>query len=230
MITRRFNLQSLADLFKSFSLALPLFLLTVTASAQTNSSATAVPGPIESPKHEWAFGASIYGYLVPHERDYVNPNLTADHGLLHLEGRYNYEAIDSGSIWAGCNLSVGHEWVFDATPMLGGIFGSVSGVAPGSNLSLSFKGFTLSSQNEYFFDSAGSSGNFFYTWSELTYSPCTWFRAGFAAQRTKAYQTKLDVQRGLMAGITYKKLDFATYVFNFGWTEPTVVLAMSVTY
>ena len=35
-----------------------------------------------------------------------------------------------------------------------------------------------------------------------------------------------DVQRGFFAGFSYKRLDFTTYVFNAGWTDPTVVLAM----
>jgi hypothetical protein len=209
------------------------WVMAAAAKAQTTSTPTtnAPTAPaIEETKHDWSFSAVFNGYLVPHSRDYFNPNLAADYKWLHLEGRYNNEALDSGSLWFGYNFSFGNELVFDATPMVGGVFGSLRGVAPGSNLSLHWKGFVLSSQNEYVFDSEGSSGDFFYSWSEFTYSPCAWFRAGLAAQRTRAYQTKLDVQRGLMAGFTYKKLDFATYVFNFGWTDPTVVLAMSVTY
>jgi hypothetical protein len=48
------------------------------------------------------------------------------------------------------------------------------------------------------------------------------------AQRTKAYHTSLDTQRGFLVGISHKKLDFTTYVFNAGWTTPTVVLEAAV--
>lgn len=174
----------------------------------------------------WAFNASAYGYIVPHSRDYINPNFTADHGWLHLEARYNYEALETGSLWVGYNFSVGNELVFDFAPMVGGVFGDLTGVAPGYNLALSYKRFTLSSQSEYVFDTRDSSGNFFYTWSELTYSPWDWLRAGLAIQRTKAYKTELDIQRGFMVGVSYRKIDFTTFVFNLGWTDPTVVLAV----
>jgi hypothetical protein len=74
------------------------------------------------------------------------------------------------------------------------------------------------------------SGSFFYTWSELSYSLLDWFRAGIVVQRTKAYETDLDIQRGVLAGVSYKKFDFTTYVLNFGWTDPTVVVAVGVNF
>jgi hypothetical protein len=49
-------------------------------------------------------------------------------------------------------------------------------------------------------------------------------------QRTKAYQTPFDIQRGLMAGFTYKKVDFVTYVFNLEKREKRVVGAIVVNF
>jgi hypothetical protein len=181
---------------------------------------------VEDSTKQWAFTALAYGYIVPESRDYVNLNFTADRAWLHLEARYNYEALETGSLWVGYTFSTGEKLVFEATPMLGGVFGNLTGVAPGWNLLLSYKGFALSSQSEYVFDATDSSENFFYTWSELTYSPWDWLRAGLVTQRTKAYKSSLDIQRGFLVGVTYKRLDFTTYVFNLGWTDPTVVLAM----
>jgi len=48
------------------------------------------------------------------------------------------------------------------------------------------------------------------------------------AQRTRAYQTDLDIQRGFLVGFSRKNLAFTTYVFNVGWTDPTVVLSIGV--
>jgi hypothetical protein len=182
--------------------------------------------PVEAPPNQWSFSASVYGYLVPESRDYVNPNLTADRGWVHLEARYNYEALETGSLWVGYNFSVGEKLLFEFTPMLGGVFGDLTGVAPGYNLSLSYKRFNLSSQGEYVFETGNSSGNFFYTWSELAYSPLDWLRAGLAIQRTKAYKSDFDIQRGFLVGVSYKRVEVTAYVFNLGWTDPTVVLAM----
>ena len=69
--------------------------------------------------------------------------------------------------------------------------------------------------------------SFFYTWDELIYSPTDWFHAGLVSQRTRAYHTDLDVQRGFSAGIAHKRMDFTTYLLNAGWSSPTVVLALS---
>ena len=65
--------------------------------------------------------------------------MTGDHGALHLEGRYNYEAIDAGSVWVGWNLDFGSPLAFDVTPMIGGVFGSLNGVAPGLELTVSYR-------------------------------------------------------------------------------------------
>ena len=111
--------------------------------------------------------------------------------------------------------------------MFGVVFGKTTGVAPGYNLALGYRKIELISQGEYVVDTGDTSNSFFYSWNELVYSPVDWFHAGLVSQRTRAYQTPLDVQRGFSAGFAYKKADFTTYVFNAGWTDPTVVLALT---
>jgi hypothetical protein len=179
----------------------------------------------ENVTDHWAFVASIYGYLAPESRDYVNPNFTADHGWAHLEARYNYEALETGSVLVGYNFSAGEKIHFEITPTLGGVFGDLTGIAPGYTLSLSYWHLNLWSQSEYFVDTGNTENSFFYTWSELTYSPWDWLRAGVVTQRTKAYKSDLDIQRGFLVGVSYRRVELTTYVFNLGWTDPTVVLA-----
>ena len=84
----------------------------------------------------WSFSASAYTYIVPDSREYVQPTFTADRGWLHLEARYNYEGLDSGSAWIGYNFSVGEKLSLAFTPMLGGVFGDTTGVAPGYKYTL----------------------------------------------------------------------------------------------
>jgi len=86
---------------------------------------------------------------VPDGRNYINPNLTADHGGLHLEARYNYEDLETGSLWVGYNFSAGQNVVLQATPMIGGVLGKTTGVAPGYEVSLSYVKLELSTQGEY---------------------------------------------------------------------------------
>ena len=211
------------------ALSAALVLLAANASGQTTPGTPTAPSP-DIATQAWSFNASAYTYLLPDDSNYVNPNFTADRGWLHLEARYNYEAQKAGSLWVGRNFSFGEKLVLAVTPMVGGVFGDLNGIAPGYNLSLSYWKVELSSQNEYVFDLEHRSGNFFYTWSELTYSPVEWFRTGLVVQRTKAYETELDIQRGLLAGFSYKNIDVTAHVFNFGWTDPTVVLSVGVNF
>jgi hypothetical protein len=170
----------------------------------------------------------VYSYLLPDEDNYGQPTLTADRGRLHLEARYNYEDLDTGSGWIGYNLSGGETVSWELTPMIGGVFGGTDGVAPGYKGSLSWWKLELYSEGEYVFDLGESSDSFFYNWSELTIAPVSWLRAGVVTQRTRVYETDRDIQRGLLLGLSYKALSVTTYVFNPDDSEPTVVLGAGV--
>jgi hypothetical protein len=209
-------------------LALLAFLAFLSAPMCAQGTGPAVPPQQDeqADSDTWEFAFAGYGYIVPDDHSYFSPTFRADKKWAHVEARYNYEDRQTGSLWLGYNLSFGERLVFEATPMVGGIFGNTTGVAPGYLFTLSYKKISLYSEGEFVFDTKNSASNFFYTWNELAYSPTDWLRFGLASQRTRAYQTPLDVQRGFFAGFTYKKLDFTTYVFNVGWTDPTVVLAM----
>src|SRR5437867_7926399 len=138
---------------------------------------------------KWEFSLSTFTYLAQHKRDYVNPNCTADRDWLHLEARYNYEALKTGSVWTGYDFSsfcVGKNLKVSVTPMLGGVFGDITGVAPGYSIEASYKIIKASTEGEYFFDAGTSSGDFFYSWSEfsapLPKADC--LRAGLVVERT----------------------------------------------
>ena len=213
---------------KKINLALFAFFALGSAIMWAQGTGTVVPvqRADETDGNTWSFAAAGYGYIVPDDQSYFSPTLRADRSWVHLEARYNYEDRDTGSLWLGYNISVGEKFVVDVTPMVGGVFGNTTGVAPGYLFTLTYKKISLYSEGEFVFDTKNSGGNFFYNWNELTYSPTEWIRFGLASQRTRAYQTPLDVERGFFAGFSYKRVDFTTYVFNAGWTSPTVVLAM----
>ncbi|HTY43317.1 MAG TPA: hypothetical protein VMH79_15715 [Thermoanaerobaculia bacterium] len=178
----------------------------------------------------WALNASLYGYFPPEDVHYAQPTVMADHGALHLEARYNYEALKSGSAWVGWNLSAGKELTLNATLLAGGVVGDLRGVAPGYELTLTWKAFQLYSEGEYVFDTSDSSGDFFYNWAQLGWSPWEWLSVGLASQRTRVYHTSLDVQRGVFVGFTWKSLSLNVFVFNPGWKTPTVVSSLAVSF
>jgi hypothetical protein len=196
--------------------------------AQADTSRPAAPTPPAA--NPWEFNLSVSGYEVPHGESYASPTFTADRDTLHLEARYNYEALRTASMWVGYNLSVGKKLVLEATPMIGGVFGNLNGIAPGLEVTVTYKKLQFYSANEYIFDTTTKAGNFFYTWTQLTYSPVHWFAAGYVVQRTRAFQTTLDIQRGLLVQFTRKKLTFSTQAFNMGETDPVLVFAMGYSF
>jgi hypothetical protein len=48
---------------------------------------------------------------------------------------------------------------------------------------------------------AAAADSFLYTWSELGLTPVDWCRFGLVVQRSKAYETEFDIQRGFFAGV-----------------------------
>ena len=60
----------------------------------------------------------------------------------------------------GYNFSVGKKVELDITPMIGGVFGRTTGIAPGCEASLTYKKVELSVTNEYVFDTRVSPGIF----------------------------------------------------------------------
>jgi hypothetical protein len=218
-------LGSTGRLLKLF-LVLTLCCLKLSAQTSTGKSTEAKP----SHATPWDFNLALSGYIVPQNQSYASPTLTADHATLHLEARYNYEAQRTGSLWAGYNFSAGKTLVLDATPIIGGVFGEVNGIAPGLEFTVTYKRVQLYSANEYIFDTNTKSGNFFYTWTQLTYSPLDWFAFGYVTQRTRAYNSSLNIQRGPMVEFTHKKITFTTQVFNIGQADPTYVLSLGYSF
>ncbi len=188
------------------------------------------PTPTDTNAEPWEYSLTVDGYIIAGEDGYASPTFTADHKWLHLEARYNYENIRTASLWAGYNFSWGKTWQFAVTPMIGGVFGLTNGIAPGCEASVEWKKLTLSIDNEYVFDTTTKSGNFYYTWPQFTYQALDWLKIGLVAERTRAFQTKLDVQRGFFVGFTRKKLEFTTYVFNPGFTDTSVVLEVGASF
>ncbi len=175
----------------------------------------------------WSYSASIYLYLVPHDDDYVQPTVSADRGWLHLEARYNYEDLDTGSLWLGYNLSLGEEATLDVTPKLGFVFGETTGIAPGFHAVLGWKRFVLYSDGEYVVDTDDRENSFFYSWSEATVSPVDRWRAGLVLQRTQVVETLREFQWGILVGVRIAHADIAGHVFDPDHSDPTWVISVS---
>jgi len=182
-----------------------------------------------SPTDEnWDIRASLATYVFTSEDNYVQPTITADHGRLHLESRYNYEEHHSLSALVGWNLEFGETVKLDLTPMIGGVFGRIDGVIPALAADLSWRRLEAYSEAEVVIDVHDASSSFFYSWSEFSIWPTERFRAGGVVQRTRVYQTPREVQRGLLAGAVMSKLEGTVYLFNPGSDDQFLVFSIGV--
>ena len=197
---------------------LVFYFLPCTMFAQQNAADS-------SQSKKWSFSAVGQYNLQPNAYTYIG---YADHKALHLEARYNYEALKTGSAFAGWRFETGKKFQFSATPMLGLAFGNTNGFVPALELAASLKIFDFYSESEYIIDFKSGENNFFYTSSELAVSPLHALRTGIAIQRTHLYQTKLDTQRGIFAEYSFWKLTAGMYYYNPFSSDNVVIASLSI--
>ena len=191
-----------------------------------NLSGQTIPPPAAS---DWSFSASAATYVLP-ESTYVQPSFNADRDWLHLEARYNYESLRTGSLWFGYNFDGGEKLQWEFTPIVGGVFGDTKGIAPGFKGSLAWWKLEFYTENEYVANVDSHSDSFFYDWSELSLYPVDPFRVGLVTQRTRAYDSDRDIQRGILVGGSYKWLNLTGYAFNPDDEKPSFVFSAEITF
>ena len=60
---------------------------------------------------------------------------------LHLEARYLNEEVETASVWLGYRISGGNEFEYLFTPMIGGAFGRINGLAAELDFTLNLNDF-----------------------------------------------------------------------------------------
>ncbi|MBX2964410.1 MAG: hypothetical protein KF687_18020 [Cyclobacteriaceae bacterium] len=128
------------------------------------------------------------------------------------------------------NFIGGNAVEYLITAMIGGVVGRSNGVAPGLLLNFKLNKAGLYSEVEYLLDVDSRANNFFYSWTDLTWSLNDRLWIGLSAQRTRLYETSHDVQRGLLIRGGLKKWQFTGYVYNLGFDDPFVILTLSVSF
>jgi hypothetical protein len=180
------------------------------------------------PGKPWEF--SLTGmYYVPRQDDNFGLLIgQARKDNLHLEARYNYEALDTGSLWAGRRFAGGESLAWEVTPMVGAVFGQLNGVAPGVEASLAWRKFDWYIEAEWVVDLSTKDDSFFYAWSELAYSPWQWLRFGVVTQRTQLYRSDRAIQNGPFVGFNLGKAVLGLYVFHPGSDDSVGILSLGV--
>jgi hypothetical protein len=217
---------------KAFLCAAALAAFTSRAHAEGETQPAhpaAAPAP-ERTEPNFVAQATAYVYFVPDSPDYVQPTVSFEHRFLHFEARYNYEDLKTGSAWVGAKVSGGDAVWWELTPMLGAVFGSTNGMAPGYKGAVGWWKLELYSEGEYVLDFSSGGDDFFFNWSELTLAPVDWFRFGLMAQRTRVYSTGRELDRGLIAGFSWGLASLTLHLLNPDDSKPIFILALGATF
>ena len=212
-----------------------LLLLALACASGKTLAAAAAPAPAAG-QHAapttrgWEFSAVGNAYLLPDEEDFLLGIVTADHGPLHLEARYNYEDRRTGSILAGWTFSGGDKVEWAVTPLFGVAAGDTDAILNGVELSLAWKQLDYYLEGEAAFDLHDTDDNFVYGWSEIGWTPIDWLRVGLVGQRTRVVDTGLDVQRGLLAQGMVGRFTFGADWFNPASDDEFVVAVFEVAF
>lgn len=186
----------------------------------------AAPALAQDSTEVWEFNASVITFLYRDTIALWNPAVTADHGHLHLEARYQWEDWRTASAWAGYWFGFGNELEVNVAPMVGGVFGLTNGVAPGYTLDASWRSLSFYSSSEYVFVPEDDSSSFGYTWTELSMD-LDHLLFGIVIQRTRTFDSELDLQKGMLLLREQGNFTFGMYLFNAFFTDPTVALTVA---
>ncbi len=197
------------------ALVMAVALLPVAASAAEAQWRGAVTGSYYAMRDEPDFGVGV---------------ATLARGRLHLEGRWNYEAIDAGSAFVGWTFAGGDTVTWEVTPIVGVLFGSGRGVIPGVEASVAWKAFDAYVEAEYVDDRREPGSRYFYAWTEAGWTPVEWLRLGLVGQRTRTVGAGGDVQLGAFAQVTVQRLTLSLYAFGPDGGARYVIGAVTLTF
>jgi hypothetical protein len=174
-------------------------------------AASAVPA-VATP---WGYDVSAFVYVPQDDDVFTAPTVSADRGALHLEARYNYEDLETGSVFIGRNIEFEDKDVSGSiVPVFGVVAGNTAGIAPGVNIDLTWGRFEFSTETEVVVELPESDQSFLYSWVEATLEPIHGLRFGVAGQRTKVKDVGVDQRRGPMLSISARRAWLGFYWFD----------------
>ncbi|MEO8584364.1 MAG: hypothetical protein ABI415_11235 [Flavitalea sp.] len=143
------------------------------------------------------------------------------------EARYNYDELQTFSLYGGRTFAKKGDWSYSATPLIGGLVGKMNGGSFGLNMDLGFENVFFSTVSQYTFSLENRDNQFFYSWSELGYQAVPWLFGGMALQQTNVLRSAGKMEPGCMLGLSIKNWTVPFYVFNPAGKEMNFVVGFN---
>jgi hypothetical protein len=145
---------------------------------------------------------------------------------IYAELRYNYEDLNTVSVYGGKTFAGGKTLQFSVTPMVGFAVGQFNGVSIATNTEVEWRSIYLSSQTQYSIATQVGEPDFFFTWSELGYNISRHLYGGFAIQYTKQ-QAFSDTEPGIVLGFNFRNFSIPVYAFSPLSSNPNFIIGLN---
>jgi hypothetical protein len=160
-------------------------------------------------------GVENYNMLMPGSKNVWVP-------VIHFKGSknfyakasYNYEELNTASLYAGKTFEGGKKITYAVTPMAGVVFGKFKGVSAAANREINISELNFSAQMQYIISTVAKEENFFYNWCELSHNFLKKFYGGISLQQTLIYNNKMQTEAGALIGFNACNITIPLYVFN----------------
>jgi hypothetical protein len=135
----------------------------------------------------------------------------------YVEGRYNYDAVQTAGISAGRSFGndpdtkKGLAW--SVTPTVGWMTGRSHGTSIGTNLALDYHGFYFSSTLQASAAPA-KDGGYWYNWAEIGKHTGSSLVLGIALLQDCRYGSGCTITPGIEGQFLYHEWSFPVYIFN----------------
>jgi hypothetical protein len=143
-----------------------------------------------------------------------------------FEGRYNYEAPNTISAYAGKVYQKKSLFSYSINPVVGMVTGGFNGGSAGVNIDADFKKLSFSSQAQYSFSLEDKTQNFTYSWSELSFNLKKYVGGGLCLQQTGDYNNINTLDRGIFLKVTSNGWTMPLYLFQNPDKENYFILSL----
>jgi hypothetical protein len=152
-------------------------------------------------------------------------------GNWYAEARYNYDDLETFSMYVGKSFSGDKRLTYSLTPIVGAAMGRFNGISTGLNVDLEYDQFFFSSQSQYSVATAKGKGSddFFYSWSEAGIQPLSWLYAGASFQQTYTAGERL-LEPGVLLGFSFKRFSIPVYGFDLFNDQRYFIIGFTVSW
>jgi hypothetical protein len=148
----------------------------------------------------------------------------------YAEARYNYEAVNSISVYTGKTIERRSKLSYSLNTIAGIVMGGFKGGSIAVNADAEYKKIFFSLQSQYTFSVENRSLNYIYIWSDICYQLFPSLSAGISLQQTNGNNTEVISEKGIFVKAGSGKWNVPLYIFNPFNNNRYMVLGINYTW